>query len=55
MAINLNKVAQSVSVQEGGVHNLSIAQIKEVMKWYNTILAQDYKASEVLAMIEKYE
>lgn len=55
MTINLNKVAKEVSVYEGGKQNLSIAQIKEVMKYYNTILARDYMPSEVLAMIERYE
>lgn len=36
--MNLNKLAKEISLMEGGEQNLSIAQIKEVLKCLSTIL-----------------
>ena len=53
--INLNDLAKEVTLMEGGKVNLPIGQVKEVMKYPFTILSQDYKASEVMEAIERYE
>ena len=53
--INLNDLAKEVTLMEGGKVNLPIGQVKEVMKYTFTILSQDYKASEVMEAIERYE
>lgn len=55
MTINLNTVAKEVSIMEDGKEEISIAQIKEVIKEYNIILMRDYTPSEILKMLEKYE
>ena len=52
--ININKVAQEVSKLEGGYTNLSIAQIKEVIRCTMTILHNNFKGSEILEMVERY-
>ena len=49
--INLNKLAKEVSEIEGGAVNLSIAQIKEVIKVYNDILEEQYDPSDILKML----
>ena len=50
--VNLNKVAKTVSQLEGGAESLSIAQIKEVIRFYNETLVMTHTLSEVLAMFE---
>ena len=54
MGINQNDIARQVSKIEGGKQELSIAQIKEVMKIYNTVLAQE-EPFEVLKMLKRYK
>jgi len=53
MKINQNVLAKNISEFEIG-EEISIAQIKEVMRIYNALLANHHKPSEVLAMLEKY-
>jgi len=48
--MNLNKIARDVAMKEGKKQNLSIAQIKEVIKLYNEEL-EDYSPSEILKML----
>jgi len=50
--INLNKLAVEISKKEGGEQNLSIGQIKEVLRITLDILAK-HEPSAVLAMLEK--
>lgn len=50
--INQNKLAKQISEHEGLKQQVNIAQIKEVLKVTLSILAFDYKNSEVLALIE---
>ena len=52
--INLNKLARKVTLKEGGKQELSIAQVKEVMRLTFEELAK-HKLSEVLQVIERYE
>ena len=49
--INLNTLAKDIAVQEGGKKEISIAQIKEVLKITLDILASQ-KPSEVLKVLE---
>lgn len=51
--MNLNNIAVEVSRIEGGKQNLSIAQIKEVMRIYNQLLALK-EPWEVLQMLKRY-
>ena len=53
--INLNKVAKDVSKLESGKEEISIAQIKEVMKVYNEVLVAYYTPADILKMLERYE
>ncbi len=52
--INLNQLAKDITLMEGGKVNLSIAQVKEVMKLLFEEL-NDYYPSAVLEVIERYE
>ncbi len=52
--INENTLAKEIASQEGGKQNLTIAQIKEVVKLTLSALAQ-YKPSEVLATLESHQ
>lgn len=49
--LNLNKLAKAVSEREGGKQNLSIAQVKEVIKHTLNELALA-QPSQVLAALE---
>ncbi len=51
--MNLNKLAQTVTLKEGKKQSISIAQVKEVMKILFQELAKE-KPSEVLKIIERY-
>jgi len=51
--LNLNKLAQWVAKHEGGKQNLSIAQIKEVIRLTLIGLSKE-KPSETLKTIERY-
>ena len=51
--INLNKLAIDVSKEVGGRRNLSIAQIKEVIKCTFVILGERHRGSEILDAIER--
>lgn len=53
--MNLNHIATKVALMEGGKVNLPIAQVKEVMRCYNKVLANDHKPSEILKMLERYK
>jgi hypothetical protein len=50
--INMNELAKEITLAEGKKVNLSIAQVKEVLKITLDIL-DDYYPSEVLDLIER--
>ena len=52
--INENKLAKRVAAEEGGAVELSIAQIKEVLRLTFEVLGREYSGSEILALIEKH-
>lgn len=52
--MNENALAKAVCEQEGGVVNLTIAQVKEVIKKTLDILAQQ-PMSKVCALVEKHK
>ncbi|MHA1470387.1 MAG: hypothetical protein ACTSSP_07480 [Candidatus Asgardarchaeia archaeon] len=53
MAINLNELAREIARKESGKIEISIAQIKEIMKDMFELLAEE-KSWEVLRTIDKY-
>ncbi|MHA1700701.1 MAG: hypothetical protein ACTSWK_00390 [Promethearchaeota archaeon] len=52
--INLNKLAKEVTLLEGGKINMSIGQVKEVMKIIFTLLANGYSAAQIMEVLERY-
>lgn len=52
--INLNDLAKEITLVEGQKVNLSIAQVKEVLKITLQQLG-NYKASEIMMAVEKYK
>lgn len=54
MTINLNSLAKEISQAEGQKQELSIAQIKEVLRITLEILAAEHPA-DVLNLVRKYE
>lgn len=52
--INENKLAVTVAACEAGRVQVSIAQVKEVVKCTLITLATDYRRSEVVALLEKH-
>ena len=52
--INLNSLAREVTLKEGGKKSLGIGQVKEVMKLLFTELSNNYNASQILEVIERY-
>lgn len=52
--INLNKFAKEVTLLEGGKINMSIGQVKEVMKIIFTLLANGYSAAQIMEVLERY-
>lgn len=55
MKVNENDLARMISNVEGKCKELSIAQIKEALKVVFVQLANGYKMSEVVALIEKHQ
>ena len=53
MTLNQNTIAKQIAEEEGGAEELSIAQIKEVMKLYNQALALE-EEWEILKMLVRY-
>jgi predicted transcriptional regulator len=53
--INENKLAKAVTEVEGGDLNLSVAQVKEVMKAMLDVLANEFSMSEVVALLESHK
>jgi hypothetical protein len=53
--MNMNEVAKEVTMREGGKVNLSIAQVKEVLRIYNDLLANNYFPADVIRTIGRYE
>lgn len=51
--INMNTFARQVAMAEGGKQNLSIAQIKEVIRHTLGILHDDYSAVQALDAMER--
>jgi hypothetical protein len=54
MTINENKLAKEIADREGGKLNLTIAQIKEVLRITLDLLSE-HTASQILLLIEKHE
>lgn len=53
--INENRLAKRVSQLERGKKQISIAQIKEVLRRTFDVLAHEYRMSEVVQLIEKHQ
>lgn len=51
--VNLNTLARQVTEAEGGKIELSIGQVKEVIRKTFLALNEDYAPSAILAAIEK--
>jgi len=51
--INLNKLAKVITLRESG-EQISIAQVKEVMKLLFEELSQEYSPSQILEVMERY-
>lgn len=51
--INLNLVAKLVSDIEGGKVQTNIAQIKEVIKCYNQVLAENYTMCSIVELFTR--
>lgn len=45
MKVNWNEIAREVAAHEGGKVNLSIAQVKEVLRCFRIVLWRRYKDS----------
>lgn len=52
--MNLNKIAVEIAEAESGKQEVNIAQIKEIMKCFLVILA-DEEPVEVLKLLKRYE
>ena len=53
MSVNENVLARAVALREGGKKQVSVGQVKQVLKIALDILAT-HKPSEVLALLEKH-
>ena len=51
--MNLNRIAQVIAAEEAGKKEISIAQIKEVMRIFLEILAGE-DCVEVLKLLKRY-
>ena len=51
--MNLKQLAKEICAREGGSENLSIAQVKEVLRCLGDILTEDLTKSEVFALLSK--
>ena len=52
--INLNTFAREVTLEEGLKQQVSIAQVKEILKITFTKLVDEYLGSEIFEMLERY-
>jgi D-Tyr-tRNAtyr deacylase len=52
-AINENVLAKKVVAEEGGEYEISIAQIKEIMRIHKFMLANEYSVGQWAAYIDK--
>ena len=56
--MNMNKVAKEITLKEGGKINLSIAQVKEVIKLYTEYLAKIYHSpggeDKIAVLMDRY-
>ena len=52
--INLNKFAKEVTIEEGLEEQVSIAQVKEILKITFRKLVTEYTGSEIFEMLERY-
>jgi hypothetical protein len=53
--INMNNMARDVTLIEGKKISLPIGQVKEVLKIFLRILANDYSVEEVNNLLKKYK
>ena len=53
--INMNTLAKDVSIEEGKVKEVNIAQIKEVIHHTLWQLSNMYKPSQVMELIERFD
>ena len=54
MAVNQNKLARQITLEEGKKRQVSIAQVKEVLRIAITRLANDYSEADVLRLLARY-
>lgn len=52
--INENELAKEISCNEGQKQEISIGQIKEILRITLELLSRNYLPSEVLALLEKH-
>ena len=52
--INMNVFAKEVTLEEAGKKQISIAQVKEVLKIAFKKLANEYDPSQIAELIERY-
>ncbi len=53
--IDMNQFAKKITLAEGGKVNLSIGQVKEVLKLTFSRFAKWHEASEIMEVIERYK
>ena len=56
--MNMNKVAKEITLKEGGKINMSIAQVKEVIRIYTEYLAEVYHSKggedKIAVLFDRY-
>ena len=54
MAINQNTLARRIALEEGKKRQVSIAQVKEILRIAIISLANDYTEADVLKLLARY-
>lgn len=54
MRVNMNDVARDVTLAEGGSVEISIAQVKEVLKEFLILVGRQYSDYEILELVNRY-
>jgi predicted DNA-binding antitoxin AbrB/MazE fold protein len=54
MAVNQNTLARKITLEEGKKRQVSIAQVKEVLRIAIIRLANDYTEDDVLKLLARY-
>ena len=53
--MNLNDLARKITLEESKKRQVSIAQVKEILKITLTRLANDYSNLEILGLLQRYK